>query len=114
MTSIRPAVDGQEALKILQAQPRDFDVVLMDSQMPVMDGLTATRAIREELKLETLPVIALSAGVLAEEKQNALDAGVDDFLPKPMDLNQMAEMIYRYCRSSGLASMMADSISPER
>ena len=69
----------------------------MDIQMPVMDGLTATRAIRQELKLESLPVIALTAGVLAEEKQNALDAGVNDFLPKPMDLDLMASMIRSYC-----------------
>ena len=65
--------------------------------MPVMDGLTATRAIREELGLVTLPVIALTAGVLAEEKQNAIDAGVNDFLPKPMDLDLMASMIRSYC-----------------
>jgi CheY-like chemotaxis protein len=69
----------------------------MDIQMPVMDGLTATRAIRDELGLEKLPVIALSAGVLPEEQQNARDAGVNDFLPKPMDLKQMADMIRSYC-----------------
>jgi CheY-like chemotaxis protein len=74
-----------------------FDLVLMDIQMPVMDGLAATRAIREELQLKTLPVIALTAGVLAEEKQNALDAGVNDFLPKPMDMDLMASMIRSYC-----------------
>ena len=98
--SVTLAADGQQALQILKAQPHAFDVVLMDIQMPVMDGLTATRAIREELKLETLPVIALSAGVMAEEKQHALDAGVNDFLSKPVDLNQLAEMINRYCPSS--------------
>ena len=62
------AVNGQEALDRLRAQPAQFDVVLMDIQMPVMDGLTATRAIRTELGLTSLPVIALSAGVLAEEQ----------------------------------------------
>ncbi len=89
--------DGQQALEALRAQPQGYDLVLMDIQMPVMDGLTATRAIREELGLDTLPVIALTAGVLAEEKQNALDAGVNDFLPKPMDLDLMATMIRSYC-----------------
>ena len=89
--------DGQEALDALCASPQAFDVVLMDIQMPVMDGLTATRAIREELGLVTLPVFALTAGVLAEEKQNALDAGVNDFLPKPMDLDQMVTLIRSYC-----------------
>ena len=92
--------DGQEAVDCLRARPTDFDLVLMDIQMPVMDGLTATRAIRHELKLENLPVIALTAGVLPEERQNALDAGINDFLPKPMVLDQMAEMISRYCGAS--------------
>ena len=73
----------------------------MDIHIPVMDGLTATRGIREELGLVTLPVIALTAGVLAEEKQNALGAGVNDFLPKPMDLDLMASMIRSYCPASG-------------
>jgi CheY-like chemotaxis protein len=77
--------DGQQVLECLRNNPTGFDLVLMDIQMPVMDGLIATRAIREELKLENLPVIALTAGVLPEEKQNALDAGFNDFLPKPMD-----------------------------
>jgi light-regulated signal transduction histidine kinase (bacteriophytochrome) len=89
--------DGQQALDALRANPQGFDLVLMDIQMPVMDGLTATRAIREELQLKTLPVIALTAGVLAEEKQNALDAGINDFLPKPMDKDLMASMIRGYC-----------------
>ena len=91
------AGDGQQALDILLARPRDFDVILMDIQMPIMNGLEATRAIRTELRLTELPVIALSAAVMTEERQEALDAGVNDFLPKPMDLNQMAEMIRRYC-----------------
>ena len=70
----------------------------MDIKMPVMDGLTA---IREELRLLILPIITLTAGVLTEEKQNALDAGVNDFLPKPMDLDLMASMIRSYCPASG-------------
>jgi PAS domain S-box-containing protein len=91
------AVDGQQALDLLKAQPQGFDLVLMDIQMPVMDGLTATRAIREELKLETLPVIALTAGVMPEEKQKALDAGITDFLIKPMDIKLLTEVISLRC-----------------
>ena len=92
--------DGQQALDALRANPGGFDLVLMDIQMPVMDGLTATRAIREELKLEKLPVIALTAGVLDDERQNAFDAGINDFLPKPMNLDLMATLIARYCSSA--------------
>jgi CheY-like chemotaxis protein len=69
----------------------------MDIQMPVMDGLTTTRAIRNELKLKESSVNALSAGVLAEEKPQALDVGVHDFLPEPMNFGQMAEMISHFC-----------------
>ena len=89
--------DGLQAIDCLKSEPSGFDLVLTDIQMPVMDGLTATRAIRRELKLESLPVIALTAGVLAEERQQALDAGINDFLPKPMDLDVMANMIRSYC-----------------
>lgn len=89
--------DGQQAIDCLQTNPSSFDLVLMDIQMPIMDGMTATRAIRQELKLKNLPVIALTAGVLAEEKKQALDAGINDFLPKPMDLDLMASMIRSYC-----------------
>jgi two-component system sensor histidine kinase/response regulator len=61
-----------------------------------MDGLTATREIRKDPALSPLPVIALTAGVLPEERQAALDAGVNDFLPKPLDLKQMREMLAKY------------------
>ena len=94
--TVLQAADGQQALDTLRANPRDVDLVLMDIQMPVMDGLTATREIREDPALRELSVIALSAGVLPEERQAALDAGVNDFLPKPLDLKQMREMLARY------------------
>ena len=94
--SVTLAADGQQALQILKAQPRAFDVVLMDIQMPVMDGLTATREIRKDAALAQLPVIALTAGVLPEERQAALDAGVNDFLAKPLDLQTMTAMLAPY------------------
>jgi PAS domain S-box-containing protein len=98
--SVTVAADGQQALQILTAQPHAFDVVLMDIQMPVMDGLTATREIRKDPVLARLPVIALTAGVLPEERQAALDAGVNDFLAKPLDLQTMTAMLAPYSRSS--------------
>jgi PAS domain S-box-containing protein len=94
--SVLQAADGQQALDSLRSNPRDVDLVLMDIQMPVMDGLTATREIRKDPALSPLPVIALTAGVLPEERQAALDAGVNDFLPKPLDLKQMREMLAKY------------------
>ncbi len=85
------ANDGLQALTQLRAEC--FDAVLMDIQMPVMDGLTATRAIRQDLGLTELPVIAVTAGVLPEERQKALDAGVNGFLPKPVDLEEMVTLL---------------------
>jgi CheY-like chemotaxis protein len=90
------AADGQQALQVLRARPGDFQVVLMDVQMPVMDGLTATREIRKDPALARLPVIALTAGVLPEERQAALDAGVNGFLTKPMNLKQLLQMLTPY------------------
>ena len=89
--------DGLQAVNALRENPEAFDAVLMDIQMPVMDGLAATRAIREELGLTDLPVIALTAAVMPEERQEALSAGVNDFLPKPMDLELMRTVIRRHC-----------------
>jgi len=87
------AANGREALDVLRAAPDRFDAVLMDIQMPVMDGLNATRAIRDELGLKTLPVIALTAGVLAEEQDAARAAGMNGILPKPMDLQRMVTLL---------------------
>jgi PAS domain S-box-containing protein len=92
---VETAGDGQQALDRLRAGPGDFDVVLMDIQMPVMDGLTATREIRRDAALAGLPVIALTAGVLPEEHQAALDAGINDVLNKPLELDKMTSTLRR-------------------
>ncbi|PZO19947.1 MAG: hypothetical protein DCF26_04340 [Burkholderiales bacterium] len=84
---------GREALEALRATPEAFDAVLMDLQMPEMDGLEATRRIRKELGLLDLPIIALTAGALAEERQHALDAGMNGFLTKPLDPQRLVRMV---------------------
>ncbi len=88
--------DGQQALDCLRAHAQEIDAVLMDLQMPVMDGLTATRAIRQALGLTALPVIAFSANVLAEQRQRAQEAGVSDFLAKPVDLDDLVAVLRRW------------------
>jgi PAS domain S-box-containing protein len=90
------AGDGRQAIEWLRSAPSGVDAVLMDVQMPIMDGLTATRLIRTELGLTALPVIALTAGVLPEEQQRAHAAGVTDFLPKPLDLEQLVAVVRRW------------------
>ncbi|MCV2219662.1 ATP-binding protein [Thauera sp. Sel9] len=93
------AADGQQALQLLKARPDGFDAVLMDVQMPVMDGLSAMRAIRCEPGLAALPLIAFTAGVNDAQRAAALDAGADDVLAKPMDLDEMAALLARWIGS---------------
>ena len=92
------AADGQQAVELLRNKPDGFDAVLMDVQMPVMDGLTATRQIRTELGLAKLPVIAFTAGVRDDQQADARRAGANDVLPKPMDLDQMASLLARWVK----------------
>ncbi|MDO9504342.1 MAG: response regulator [Hydrogenophaga sp.] len=87
------ASSGAEALTQLAAWPQRFDAVLMDVQMPDMDGLETTRRIRRELALGTLPVIALSAGTQPSDRQDALDAGMNDFLSKALDLQLLQRVL---------------------
>lgn len=82
------AHDGAEALELLRAQ--DYLAVLMDCQMPVMDGYDATRAIRNhEPGSRRIPIIALTASATKGERERCLDAGMDDFLTKPVDVRSL-------------------------
>ncbi|MBK7049591.1 MAG: response regulator [Rhodoferax sp.] len=85
------ACDGQEAVDI--ALRESFDVILMDSQMPVMDGLEATRRLRAAGL--TTPIIGVSAGALGEERQAALDAGASDYVLKPVNLGTLGPALAR-------------------
>ncbi len=86
ITSMR-AQDGEQALALLRDLA--FDAVLMDVQMPVMDGLEATRQIRTDMSLKGLCVIAMTANALPEDRQRYLHAGMDDVLTKPVDPQQL-------------------------
>jgi PAS domain S-box-containing protein len=86
---------GQEALLHLQATAGDVDVVLMDVQMPGMDGHETTQRIRTELGLKDLPIIALTADALLSARDRALAAGVTDFLTKPFDPAALVHVVKR-------------------
>jgi signal transduction histidine kinase/CheY-like chemotaxis protein len=92
--TVEIAGDGQQAVDLLRADAGRYDVVLMDIQMPVLDGVSATRLIRGELEL-TLPVLAMTAGVMASERDICMAAGMDDFIAKPIDVAQMLSVIER-------------------
>ncbi|MCP5163038.1 MAG: transporter substrate-binding domain-containing protein [Hahellaceae bacterium] len=81
------ANNGAEALEQLRDQV--FDGVLMDCQMPVMDGYEATRAIRAQANLQTLPVLAMTANAMTGDREKALEAGMNDHIAKPIDPNTM-------------------------
>jgi CheY-like chemotaxis protein len=97
------AGNGREALDLLAAHPDGFDLVLMDMQMPVMDGFAATRAIRAGSLRPDLPVVAYTAGVLREEREAMIAAGVDDILTKPVDLERMVALLSRWHAAPPLA-----------
>lgn len=81
------ANNGQEALAILKDQ--EFDGVLMDCQMPIMDGYEATRKIREQEKFKDIPVIALTANAMAGDREKDLEAGMNDHIAKPIKPDEM-------------------------
>lgn len=87
---------GQCALEKLRQSPDSYDVVLMDMQMPEMDGIETTMRIRGELELTELPVIALTASVLASERKRALNSGMDDFLTKPLEPARLNRVIRKH------------------
>lgn len=86
------ANNGIEAIELCRSE--NPDLILMDIQMPVMDGYDATREIRTEGF--TMPIIALTAGVVKGEKQRCLDAGMDDYLSKPLNQDKLKSMVLSY------------------
>jgi PAS domain S-box-containing protein len=92
------AENGQKAIDAVQNLP--FDAVLMDMQMPVMDGVTATRVIRAMPAYEKLPIIAMTANVLPEERKACLDAGMNDFISKPIMPSVLFESLARWLKTT--------------
>ena len=81
------AENGEIAVRM--SRQNDYDVVLMDMQMPVMDGIEATREIRSDPRLRNLPIIAMTANAMATDREKCLDAGMNDHIGKPIDPDQL-------------------------
>jgi two-component system sensor histidine kinase/response regulator len=105
--TVTVAADGREGVDALAASPDGFDGVLMDIQMPVMDGYEATRAIRARPEHAALPIIAMTANVMTGDREKAIDAGMNDQVAKPIDVEALFETLTRWIEPSGEASDIA-------
>src|SRR6202011_2760423 len=95
------ASDGRQALDLLSRQ--HFDGVLMDCQMPVMDGYAATRALRQRPQLTNLPVIAMTANAMAGDREKVLAAGMNDHIVKPINADELFASLAQWVRPAGVA-----------
>ena len=98
------AEDGQEALNMIEAAPDKYDIVFMDMQMPRMDGLEATRRIRalpsQSRQCERLPIVAMTANVFKNDIEACLEAGMDDHIGKPLDIDRVLDKLRKYLHTA--------------
>ena len=106
------ANDGQQALDFINKQR--YDIILMDCQMPVMDGFEATTQIRKQYG-HTIPIVALTANATEDDRNHCIEAGMDDFLSKPYTLNQLNEVLTKWQtkNESNQAIMMTEPGNPK-
>jgi two-component system sensor histidine kinase/response regulator len=110
--SVDTACDGQEAVDKVAA--RDYDLVLMDMQMPRLDGLAATRAIRALPGRGRLPILALTANAFAENRMQCLAAGMNDFVAKPVDLDRLCATLLLWLPSRPGAPGVRGSVREQK
>jgi CheY-like chemotaxis protein len=120
--TVEVANNGKEALDMILARPTHWDVVLMDMQMPVMDGVTATIEVRKTISAEQLPIVAMTANAMVQDKEKCMAAGMQDFVTKPIDPDVLWETLLRVIRSKAaslesaaltkISQMVSDSTVP--
>ncbi|MEP6740197.1 MAG: response regulator, partial [Caldimonas sp.] len=109
---VEEARDGRAAIAAVEAAARSghpFDLVLMDVQMPEMSGHEAAIELRKAWSANALPIIALTAAALVSEREQALAAGMNDFLTKPIDAPKLRRTLARHVRPAPSAEANADS-----
>ncbi|UOA09668.1 response regulator [Methylobacter sp. S3L5C] len=105
---VSTANDGEEALHWLSKYPHSVDIVLMDIQMPRMDGYVATQKIRQNPDFAELPVIALTAGAFESLKNDALAAGMNDFIAKPFNVPELMTLIQHWTKYPQILSNVTE------
>jgi len=99
-STITSATNGKQAVNILESE--NFDLVIMDTQMPIMDGYKATAYIRNILKLKNLPIVALTANETAEHRQRSLNAGMNDFISKSANPEMLFKTLAKWISRNNL------------
>ncbi|EMN7331842.1 response regulator, partial [Vibrio vulnificus] len=107
--NIITADNGKLAIEALEHHP--IDLVLMDMQMPVMDGITATKAIRERAEWATLPIVAMTANAMQSDVERCHEAGMNDHVAKPINVHNLYQVLSQYLSASNAASHSSSSCS---
>ena len=106
------ASNGRVAIEILAEPQKSFDAILMDIQMPEIDGYETTRLIKDVLGMGKLPIIAMTANVLPTDQQECLAAGMNDYIEKPININLMIEKLQKYCPQQPLEQTSKSEVPP--
>ncbi|WP_308923292.1 response regulator [Janthinobacterium sp. J1-1] len=110
---IRVDIAGNGAIALAKIAENHYDGVLMDCQMPVMDGYQATRKLRQDARYSSLPVIAMTANAMVGDKEKCLDAGMNDFIAKPIDVAQLFGTLARWVAPSVPQAVAVTVAQPE-
>jgi CheY-like chemotaxis protein len=105
------AENGEQGIKVLKENP-DTEVVLMDTMMPEMDGLEATREIRKIAEFENLPIISLTANAMKGDREKCLASGASDYVTKPVGEMDLLAVIYRWLKKDNLQNSKVEKIKP--
>lgn len=97
--TVSVAQNGDECINLLKSAKHPYDLIFMDIQMPVMDGMEAARHIRQDMHL-TIPIVALTANVMESDQQSFMLAGMNAFLPKPFDPEELHQILLRFINRS--------------
>ena len=94
--SVLEASNGQEAVDI--ADREHPDLILMDLDLPILDGIAATQKIRQQSHMESVPIVAVTAYPMSYSRVKAFAKGCNEYMPKPIDMSQLASLVNRYLR----------------